>query len=186
MHQSEPAPKSMYHSKPAPKSMHQSKIAHEHEGEEHLPDDNILTIEHGLQKIMTLTKLNLQQDQLTTEFGSEFNETQLDYDQTSLPTPTINPKIDQTSVHETTHTSEPRKDNNAIDDLNNDLLGDENDDDDLGLGVNSKYSSLSKIFEDSDSQSGESTSKPATVPAPPGTSTSFQPMAEPVQLTPLE
>lgn len=103
-----------------------------------------------------------------------------------MPTPTINPKIDQTPVYATTHTSELEKDNDVIDDLYNVLLGDENDDDGLGLGTNSINPSLSKFFEDNDSQKGESVSEPATIPAPSATSTSFQPMAEPVQLRPPE
>lgn len=116
--------------------------------------DNVLTAEHVLQKIKRLMKSNLQQDQSTTKFSSEFNETQSDYDQTPLHTPTINLKIDQTPVYATTHTSELEKDNDVIDDLYNGLLEDENDDDGLGLGANSKNPSLSKFFEDNDSQKG--------------------------------
>ena len=80
------------------------------------------------------------------------------YDQTPLPTPTINPKIDQTLVYATTHTSKPEKDNDVIDDLYNVMLGDENDDDGLRLGANNKNPSLSKFFEDNDSQRDESVS----------------------------
>lgn len=43
MHQSELTPESMHHSEPAPESMLQSEIAHEHEGEEHMLGDNVLT-----------------------------------------------------------------------------------------------------------------------------------------------
>lgn len=93
--------------------------------------------------IKTPTKSNLQQDQPTTKFGSNFNDTHPYYDQTLLPTPTINLKIDQTLIHAITHTSELEKDNDVTDDFYNVLLGDENDDDDLGLGANSINPSLS-------------------------------------------
>ena len=91
-------------------------------------------------------KSNLQQDQSITNFGSDFNETHLNYDQTPLPTPTVNLKINQTLVYAITHTSEPKKDNDMTNDFYNVLLGDENDDDDLGLGANSINLSLSQIF----------------------------------------
>ena len=58
-----------------------------------MPSDNVLTIEQVLQKIMTPMKSNIKQDQLTTKFGSDFNNTHPDYDQTSLPTPIVNPKL---------------------------------------------------------------------------------------------
>ena len=61
-------------------------------------------------------------------------------------TPTVNLKIDQTPIHATTHTSKLEKDNNMTDDFYNVLLGDENDDDDLGLGANSINPSLSQMF----------------------------------------
>ena len=89
---------------------------------------------------------NLQQDQLTTQFGSDFNDIYPDYDQTPLFTPTINPKINQTPVYATIHTSEPEKDNDGADDFYNVLLGEENDDDNLGLGANNINPSLSQIF----------------------------------------
>lgn len=41
-------------------------------------------------------EVNLQKDQPTKDFGSDFNDILLTYDETTLPSPTVNPKISRT------------------------------------------------------------------------------------------
>lgn len=88
-----------------------------------MPCDNVLTTEQVLQKLRTPTKSNLQQDQPTTEFVSDFNYIYPDYDQTLLPTPIVNPKNNQTPVHAISHTSELKKDNDVTNDFCNVFVG---------------------------------------------------------------